>query len=230
LTCFASSDARSTHRNQKFRVSRYDTSLETSIDSQIHDIGTLRTTQTDTCSRAPHKTHAQTCATRLAARCHRPHTAQAAAPAPHMLRARQRSRFARPWAARLPAAPPAPGLPHAALLRAVGRSCIARRRPCRSARSASPTQPGRTSSFATRPDGTSKGVAWSLRGAATGRVSRQRAGAACAWAGASGMSPVSRCGGRRCRSPRRAPPRDSSGMHQKSLTSEERSPRAKIGR
>lgn len=48
LTCFTSSDARSTHRNQKFRVSRYDTSLETSIDSQIHDISTLRTTQTDT--------------------------------------------------------------------------------------------------------------------------------------------------------------------------------------
>ena len=33
LTFFTSSDARSTHRNQKFRVSRCDTSLETSIDS-----------------------------------------------------------------------------------------------------------------------------------------------------------------------------------------------------
>ena len=125
LTCFTSSDARSTHRNQKFRVSRYDTSLETSIDSQIHDISTLRTTQTDTCSRALHKTHAQTCATRPAARCHRPHTAQAAAPAPHMLGARQRSRFARPWAAGLPAAPTAPRLPRAAPLRAVSRGSFA---------------------------------------------------------------------------------------------------------
>jgi hypothetical protein len=122
------------------------------------------------------------------------------------------------------------GAARAAPLRAVRRGCVARRRPCRSARSASPEKPGRVSSRAPRPAGSSKGVAWSLRGAATGRVSRQRAGAACAWAGASGMSPVSRCGGRRCRSPRRAPPRDSSGMHQKSLTSEERSPRAKIGR
>ena len=118
----------------------------------------------------------------------------------------------------------------AAPRRAVSRGSIARRRPCRSARSASPEKPGRVSSRVPRPAGSSKGVAWSLRGAATGRVSRQRAGAACAWAGASGMSPVSRCGGRRSRSPRRAPPRDSSGMHQKSLSSEEGVPIAKTGR